>query len=809
MKQVKAMFFSIAWLAATAAGADTHYVNRTNATPAPPYTNWAKASTNIQLAVDAAAAGDTVLVTNGLYDTGGKVIEGTLTNRVGINKAITVRSVNGPEVTIIQGVGPNGATAIRGAWVGGNSVLSGFMLTNGATKTSGDLYDDQAGGGANMAGGGRLTNCVLANCSANYSGGGSFYGQADNCIYTGNSVATNGGGACYGELNWCTLTRNSSSETGGGAQEAALNNCILTNNTAFLGGGAAGGTLNSCFLRCNTASMYGGGSYQATLNNCTLVGNSSSGYGGGAYDCTMANCIAWDNSQNFNGGSQDHCCTTPFPGGGSGNIASNPAFVDPAAGNYRLLPSSPCIDAGANAGWMASAVDLDGQPRIQFGTVDIGAYECSTPRPPAITSQPTGGTVSQGDAFQFSASASGTAPLFLRWLHDGAPVGGATNAAYNIPSAQPTNAGDYRLVVSNAYGSATSDVATLVVIQEPLITQQPVPRTVFEFDSNTFTVAAMGARPLRYQWRKDSTPIGGATNPSYTIASAALSDEGGYSVVVSNTYGSVVSSNVLLTVVQRTLGAAVEATNLAWSTSAGGAWYWQSDESRDGSDAARSGAIPNYQESWLQTTVTGPGLLTFWWRVSSEGGCDWLEFYLGGVLQAGRLSGESGWQQMRFHVPAGATPLRWRYTKDFSDTAGQDCAWVDQVAFAPDTDGDGMPDDWESAHGLNPAVSNPPTANFDLDPCTDWQEYVADTHPTNPASYFQILAISNLPPPTLYFLSSTNRRYTLSGCSNAAAGSWTGVPGAGPRPGADGPDSFADTNLPSCGPFYRLQAQVP
>ena len=75
-----------------------------------------------------------------------------MTNRVGINKAITVRSVNGPEVTIIQGQGPNGTTAIRCAWVGGNSILSGFTLTNGATKTSGDLYDDQAGGGANMAG---------------------------------------------------------------------------------------------------------------------------------------------------------------------------------------------------------------------------------------------------------------------------------------------------------------------------------------------------------------------------------------------------------------------------------------------------------------------------------------------------------------------------------------------------------------------------------------------------------------------------------------------------------------------------------
>src|SRR6266542_4239165 len=79
---------------AVSALAEVHYVdvNSTNATP--PYTNWTTAATNIQDAVDVAVAGDQIVVTNGTYATGGRV-EGstTTTNRVVIDKALTVRSV--------------------------------------------------------------------------------------------------------------------------------------------------------------------------------------------------------------------------------------------------------------------------------------------------------------------------------------------------------------------------------------------------------------------------------------------------------------------------------------------------------------------------------------------------------------------------------------------------------------------------------------------------------------------------------------------------------------------------------------------
>jgi hypothetical protein len=137
----------------------------------PPFTTWATAATNIQAAVDVALKDDVVWVTNGLYCTGGRAAAGVgmTTNRVWVQLPLTVRSVNGPEVTIIEGKVDTTSLprreAVRGVLLAANAVLSGFTVRGGGTTS-----DDTSGGGV-YANGGTVTNCIIAGNMADFGGG--------------------------------------------------------------------------------------------------------------------------------------------------------------------------------------------------------------------------------------------------------------------------------------------------------------------------------------------------------------------------------------------------------------------------------------------------------------------------------------------------------------------------------------------------------------------------------------------------------------------------------------------------------------
>jgi hypothetical protein len=171
---------------------------------------------------------------------------------------------------------------------------------------------------------------------------------------------------------------------------------------------------------------------------------------------------------------------------------------------------------------------------------------------PTITTQPSAASVTAGNAVSFSVAASGTSPFTYQWRKDGTSISRATSSTYSISSTSTSDAGNYTVVVTNSAGSATSNAATLTVataVVAPTITTQPNAVSVQSGGSASFSVVASGTAPLSYQWRKDGTPIGGATNSTYTVSSASVINAGNYSVVVSNGAGSVTSSTATLTVV--------------------------------------------------------------------------------------------------------------------------------------------------------------------------------------------------------------------------------------------------------------------
>lgn len=482
-----------------------HCVDVNGTSPAAPYSTWATAATNIQDAITVAAAGEVVLVTNGVYATGGISMDGVITNRVSVNKALLLQSANGSGSTTIQGawdpVATNGPGAVRCVWLTNYAVISGFTLAGGATRAS-------AVGGSAMDGGG-----ILGSASNNVP-----LAVAANCLIVSNAASDAGGGASQTVLNYCIIATNIVTGTGsviqgGGANHSYLKNCQVTGNEAMgaqnsslgSGGGLSLCYSTNCLITRNSAKYYGGGAFQGVLVNCTLTGNqaiSSSSEGGGAANSTLVNSIVLFNAtflassyasySNSYSCSFSYSCTIPAAGG-TGNIAADPLLLPDG---IHLSAGSPCIGKGnpsAAFGW-----DIDGQAWNNPPSMGCDEWQPA----PVIMFPPSYSVAGPGHGLTWNPAVAGQAPFAWFWSKDGNPIqdnGHYLNAGtpgLTIATLSPDDAGGYQLIATNASGSATSAVVRVVIHAVDAAGSNPTaPYSTWSTAANTIQDAIDAAAP--------------------------------------------------------------------------------------------------------------------------------------------------------------------------------------------------------------------------------------------------------------------------------------------------------------------------
>lgn len=347
--------------------------------------SWGTAFASIQAAVDAAKSGSTILVTNGVY---APFVSG--------NKKLAIRSVEGAGATAIEGVrGSEAPCAELGRW-GDQKIYD----TNDAGKRfwTGDWESVFRGGtstslagftlrnAANGAWGGTLSHCVLSNLTQNAV----WMSSLSDSLVTGNAndvyYATDGAGAMLRKstLNRCRIVGNRFVQ---GAWDCTLLDCLLADNRqtwetvqdweweSYGGNLAQGGTLCNCTVAGNVLKEQEQ-FHLIRQKDGTWVFESLGTYvfGAAVSAASCLNCIVWSNRTDRTDAPADFADMDGVAIRTT-ESAADPLFRNPAGGDWRLLPWSPCRDAGADYTKKTGKFDLDGRPRKAGGAVDLGAFE--------------------------------------------------------------------------------------------------------------------------------------------------------------------------------------------------------------------------------------------------------------------------------------------------------------------------------------------------------------------------------------------------------------------------------------------------
>jgi hypothetical protein len=389
----------------------------------------------------------------------------------------------------------------------------------------------------------------------------------------------------------------------------------------------------------NVPLANGGNISGVTSNVLTIAAMTTNDIG--SYSVTVTNSLGTTNASAVLGIVIPPLITS-HPAGQTGIGGSNVSFAVTATGTapvvYRWLKNGAGLTNGTKFSGVSSSLlniatlttnDAGNYSVVitnAAGSVTSSVAALTVLLPPTFTLQASNRAARLGTNTVFRAAATGTAPLAFQWFKDGSPladggnVSGANSNVLALTLLTTNDAGAYSLVVSNRAALIASSNALLTLLLPPVITLQPTNQDIVISNGVSFSVAAEGTAPFKYQWKKAITnaktgkvsikPIKGATNAVYSISAVTVKDAAGYFAVVANAASSATSSVANLKVLlpaafasQAGSRAVKLGTNTVFSATLKGTGPFACQWFRDGQPLADAGNVTGANSNVLALTA--------------------------------------------------------------------------------------------------------------------------------------------------------------------------------------------------------------
>lgn len=594
------------------------------------------------------------------------------------------------------------------------AVVDGITIINGYAGEGGAVYCEPYSTPT-------FLRCIFKENEAD--DGGAIYGcngKIIDCIFSDNTALSYGGGLCDCSaivINSSFL--NNSAVIGGGIANGVCQiiNCVIEANQASIGGGVVlqmGGSVINSFINNNEAWETGGIIFAKTfIQNCTIINNRSKRYPAGISSMyyhssdppLVINCIIWGNL--VEGGLPEHSQTGSFIGNQYANCCIQGWTVETGGENifvddpqiterYYLEKTSPCLDAGSNAFLVRDFGDLDndsnyieeipfdieGNPRrfdnphavktdhSKSPIIDIGCYE----------------VITQGlyiDKRETQISESSDCSFYVSLALEPDETTRVEIQKISGPNHIVLHTSGY-LYFTPANYYEPQEIRIRADEDNNYVNEEAeFKATLLDLHSIGFLVHEIDNDPdpdFNDDGRVDNDDLN--TLISYWLQTQPAIDimpVGGDGIVNFNDFKELAK---LWSPIPSEVNEGFESgdfTQYDWQYAGNAYWQIETATIFEGLYAAKSGEISHWQASALTLEIDSDyDQISFYYKVSSEWFYDYLKFYIDGVLQD-QWSGESNWLQQKYTFSPGNHTFEWVYTKDGSASAGQDCAWIDNI----------------------------------------------------------------------------------------------------------------------------------